>query len=321
MKFKELIPKFGIWFALITLVIVFSLTTDTFLTQVNLFNIARQVSVIGICAVGMTFVMLMGAMDISVGAIIGVTAVTAATLLKNGVSIVLACSASLLLGVLIGLFIAFVVNKIDIPAIIVTLALMTALRGVAFLITGGLPVYGIPKNFLFLGQGYISFLPVPVLVMIIVFILGYIILEKTIFGRMIYGTGGNDQASRLSGVSVNKVKYFVFAIHGFLAALAGIILLSRVNSGQPGAGMGYEMDIITGCVLGGISVSGGEGKISGVIVGVMTIGVLSNGMVLLGINEFWQMIAKGTVLLIAVIVDKTSKKTGSKPCITEAKAA
>ncbi|NMA65488.1 MAG: ribose ABC transporter permease [Clostridiaceae bacterium] len=321
MKLKELIPKFGIWFALVTLIIVFSLTTETFLTRVNLFNIARQVSVIGICAVGMTFVMLMGAMDISVGAIIGVTAVTTATLLKNGVNIVLACLVSLCLGVLIGLFIALVVNKINIPAIIVTLALMTALRGVAFLITGGLPVYGIPKSFLFLGQGYISFIPVPVLIMFIVFILGYILLEKTIIGRMIYGTGGNEQASRLSGVSVNKVKYFVFAVHGFLAALAGIILLSRVNSGQPGAGTGYEMDIITGCVLGGISVSGGEGKISGVIVGVMTIGVLSNGMVLLGINEFWQMIAKGTVLLIAVIVDKTSKTTGSKLSISEANAA
>lgn len=157
--------------------------------------------------------------------------------------------------------------------------------------------------------------------MCIVFVLGYIILEKTIFGRMIYGTGGNEQASRLSGVSVNKVRYLVFAIHGFLAALAGIILLSRVNSGQPGAGTGYEMDIITGCVLGGISVSGGEGKISGVIVGVLTIGVLSNGMVLLGINEFWQMIAKGTVLLIAVIVDKTSQKTGAKLSISEANAA
>lgn len=312
MKIKEQISKFGIWFALIALVIIFSLTTETFLTQTNLFNIARQVSIIGICSVGMTFVILMGAMDLSIGAIIGISAVVSATMMSNGIQPVLAVITSLILGVAIGLFIALIVNKIGILPIIVTLAMMTALRGACFIITGGMPVYGIPKSFLFLGQGYVGFFPVPVIIMIIVFIIGYVILEKTVIGRVVYGTGGNEDASRLSGVSVKKVKYFVFAIQGFLGSLAGIILLSRVNSGQPSAGTGYEMDIITACVLGGIRVTGGEGKILGVIIGVLTIGVLSNGMVLLGVNEFWQMIVKGAVLLIAVTADKISKKTSNK---------
>lgn len=312
MKINQQLSKFGIWFALIILTIVFSQTTDKFLTSANLFNIARQISIVGICAVGMTFVILMGAMDLSVGAVIGISSVTAATMMSSGISPVLACITSLALGVAIGLFIALIVNKVGILPIIVTLGMMTSLRGICFLIAKGKPIYGIPKEFLVLGQGYLSIVPFPVVVMICAFILGYIILEKTSIGRKVYGTGGNEDASRLSGISVANVKYFVFAIQGFLAALAGIILLSRVNSGQPGAGTGYEMDIITACVLGGISVSGGEGKISGVIVGVITIGVLSNGMVLLGVNEFWQMIVKGGVLLAAVAMDKFSKSASNR---------
>lgn len=312
MKIKGQISKFGIWVALLLLSVIFSFASDKFLTAANLFNVARQVSVVGICAVGMSFVILMGAMDLSVGAVIGISSVTAAVMMRDGLPPVLACGASLLLGVCTGLTIAFIVNKVKIVPIIVSLGMMTTLRGVCYIVAEGKPVYGIPKEFLTLGQGYIGVIPMPVVVMLVVFVLGYIILEKTVIGRMVYGTGGNEDASRLSGVPVTKVKYFVFAIEGFLAALAGIILLSRVNSGQPGAGTGYEMDIITACVLGGISVSGGEGKISGVIVGVLTIGVLSNGMVLMGVNEFWQMIVKGIVLIFAVSMDKISKGAEDK---------
>lgn len=312
MKIKDQLSKFGIWAALILLSITFSITCDNFLTAPNLFNVARQVSIVGVCAVGMTFVILMGAMDLSVGAVIGISSVTAAVMMRSGLSPILATTVSLVVGTFIGLLIAFIVNKVKIVPIIVSLGMMTALRGVCYIIAEGKPIYGIPKEFLVLGQGYVSVIPMPVVIMLIIFVIGYVILEKTTIGRAVYGTGGNEDASRLSGVSVEKVKYFVFGIEGFLAALAGIILLSRVNSGQPGAGTGYEMDIITACVLGGISVTGGEGKISGVIVGVLTIGVLSNGMVLLGVNEFWQMIVKGMVLLFAVSMDKLSKSTSNK---------
>ncbi len=312
MNWSKQISKLGIWIALAALTIIFSISTDKFLTLGNLFNVARQMSVVGICAVGMTFVILMGAMDLSVGAVIGVASVTAATMMSNGIHPVIASLTAILLGTLIGLVIAFIVNTTNIVPIIVSLGMMTALRGVCYIVADGMPIYGIPEEFLFLGQGYLWNIPMPVVVMVAVFVIGYIILEKTIIGRFVYGTGGNEDAARLSGVSVKTVKYFVFAVEGTLAALAGIILLSRVNSGQPGAGTGYEMDIITACVLGGVSVTGGEGKISGVIVGVLTIGVLSNGMVLLGVNEFWQNVVKGCVLILAVAADKFTKAKSEK---------
>lgn len=294
--------------ALTSLFIVFWIFAKGFMSVDNLLNVVRQVSIIGICAVGMTCVILMGAFDLSVGAVIGISAVISALMLRAGISPVFAVMASLAAGICVGLLISLIVNFIQIPPIIVSLGVMTILRGVCYILTNGMPVYGIPKDFLVLGQGYLFDIPIPVIVMALTFLMGYIILEKTSIGRMIYGTGGNEEASLVSGVPVKRVKAFVFAFEGFLGALAGIVLLSRVNSGQPGAGTGYEMDIITACVLGGISVTGGEGKIITVIVGVLTIGILSNGLVLMGVNEFWQNVVKGAVLLLAVSIDTISKR-------------
>ncbi len=301
------LSKYAVWFALLALSTVFSIFARGFLSFDNLMNVVRQMSVIGICAVSMTFVILMGAFDLSIGAVVGLSAVVSALLMRAGTPPVLAVLVSLCAGVCVGLFISLIVNTIGIPPIIVSLGVMTMLRGVCSILTGGMPVYGIPKSYLVLGQGYLGGVPNPVIIMVLTFVLGYIILEKTSIGRMIYGTGGNEEASLVSGVPVKRVKTFVFAFEGLLGALGGIVLLSRVNSGQPGAGTGYEMDIITACVLGGISVTGGEGKITSVIVGVLTIGILSNGMVLMGVNEFWQNVVKGAVLLLAVSIDKLSK--------------
>ncbi|MDF2613882.1 MAG: ribose transport system permease protein RbsC [Clostridia bacterium] len=312
MKKKIDWSKYGILAALIALIVFFSIVTDSFLTSVNIMNVLRQVAIIGMCSVGMTFVILTGGIDLSVGSVIGVSAVTAATLMGGGTHPVLACLAALVIGFVVGLINGALINELDMFPMIATLGMMTALRGVAYLVSGGKPVYGIPKSFLFLGQGYISYFPVPVIIMIIVFILGFIILNKTVFGRTVYGTGGNQEASRLSGVSVKKVKYQIYAIEGILAAAAGIILVSRVNSGQPAAGQSYEMDIITACVLGGVSINGGEGKITGVIVGVLIMGVLTNGMILLNVNEFWQWVVKGAVLILAVALDKISQKYKAK---------
>lgn len=294
--------------ALTSLFIVFWIFAKGFMSVDNLLNVVRQVSIIGICAVGMTCVILMGAFDLSVGAVIGISAVISALMLRAGISPVFAVMASLAAGICVGLLISLIVNFIQIPPIIVSLGVMTMLRGVCYILTNGMPVYGIPKDFLVLGQGYLFDIPIPVIVMALTFLMGYIILEKTSIGRMIYGTGGNEEASLVSGVPVKRVKAFVFAFEGFLGALAGIVLLSRVNSGQPGAGTGYEMDIITACVLGGISVTGGEGRIITVIVGVLTIGILSNGLVLMGVNEFWQNVVKGAVLLLAVSIDAIGKR-------------
>lgn len=302
------ISKYAIPLALVLLIVIFSFTSDAFLTSRNILNILRQVSIVGICAVGMTFVILTGGIDLSVGSVIGVSVVSTASLMVGGVHPVIAVIIALLIGVVIGLINGLFINEIGIPPLITTLAMMTALRGIAYKVTEGLPVYGFPKSFAVIGQGYVSIVPVPVIIMVIIFIVGYILITKTRFGRYVYGIGGNEEATRLSGVNVKKTKYKIYMLESLLASVAGIVLLSRVNSGQPNAGNGYEMDIITAVVLGGVSISGGIGKITGVITGVLLMGVLTNGMILTNVDEYTQWIVKGAVLLLAVSLDQISHK-------------
>jgi ribose/xylose/arabinose/galactoside ABC-type transport system permease subunit len=302
------LSRYAIPIALGILVIIFSLTTDAFMTSRNLINILRQVSIIGICAVGMTFVILTGGIDLSVGSVIGVAVVTCAKLMVLGLHPIAASLFALLAGVVVGIINGIFINEVGIPPLITTLALMTGLRGIAYKVTAGLPVYGFPESFSFLGQGYVVGIPVPVIIMILVFITGYILLNKTKFGRYVYGIGGNEEATRLSGINVKATKYKLYVLEGLLAALAGIVLLSRVNSGQPKAGTGYEMDIITAVVLGGVSIAGGSGKITGVIFGVLLMGVLTNGMILMNVDEYTQWIIKGVVLLGAVSLDEISSR-------------
>lgn len=305
---KHQLSKYAIPLALVLLIVIFSFTSDAFLTSRNILNILRQVSIVGICAVGMTFVILTGGIDLSVGSVIGVSVVTCSSLMVNGTHPVIAVLLSLLVGVFIGLINGVFINEIGIPPLITTLAMMTALRGIAYKVTAGLPVYGFPKSFAVIGQGYLWIIPVPVIIMIIVFFIGYVLISKTRFGRYVYGIGGNEEATRLSGINVKSTKYKIYMLESLLAALAGIVLLSRVNSGQPKAGEGYEMDIITAVVLGGVSIAGGTGKITGVITGVLLMGVLTNGMILINVDEYTQWIIKGTVLLLAVSLDQFSHK-------------
>lgn len=311
MKRKIDWSRYGIFFALVILIMFFAFSEKSFLKINNIFNILRQVSIVGVCAVGMTFVILTGGMDLSVGSVIGVSAVSASLIMASGIHPIVAVVVSLAIGALVGFINAFFINKVEIAPIIMTLGMMTILRGVAYIISGGLPVYGVPEAFTFIGQGYITVIPVPVLFMVIAFAVGYFTLNKTVFGRSVYGIGGNQEASRLSGVNVKKVIYKVYMLAGMLYAIAGLILLARVNSGQPKAGDGYEMDVITACVLGGISVSGGEGRMSGVIIGVLLMGTLANGMVILNVPEFWQWVVKGSVLILAVSIDKLALKSKS----------
>lgn len=305
------LSKYGIIFAWIMLVIVFSVFEPAFLKSSNIFNILRQVSIVGVCSVGMTFVILTGGMDLSVGSVIGMSTVAGALLLSNGIPIPLVFVLILLMGAAAGLFNGFFINEVGIAPIIMTLGTMTALRGVAFLLCGGFPVYGIPESFLMIGQGYLGVVPVPVILMVIVFGVGYVLLNKLPFGRSVYGIGGNTEAARLSGINVKAVLYKVYILAGVLYALAGLILMARVNSGQAKSGEGYEMDVITGCVLGGISISGGEGRITGVVIGVLLMGTLSNGMVLMDVSEYWQKVVKGLVLILAVTLDKLVQRRQS----------
>lgn len=300
--------RYGILIALILLVVFFAIMAPSFLSINNLLNVLRQMSIIGVCAVGMTLVILTGGIDLSVGSVLGVCAVVGALLLSSGVPIWLSVIIVVLVGILTGAFNGFLVTEIGIAPIIATLGVMIALRGVAYILTGGLPIYGLPESFIFLGQGYILGIPVPVYFLIAAFLLGAFLLNKTAFGRSVYALGGNVEATRLSGISIRKTTYKIYVLAGALYAVAGLLLLARANSGQPKAGDGYEMDIITSCVLGGISVSGGQGRISGVIYGVLIIGVLTNGMILMNVNEYWQWVVKGAVLLLAVSIDQLSKR-------------
>lgn len=305
---SDFLTKYGIVFVLLVLIIVFSASAPSFLTENNIINILRQVAVVGIVAVGMTMVLLTGGIDLSVGSIIGVACVLIAKLMLTGLNTIVCILITLAVGILLGMLNGFFINVVQIPPLITTLGMMTSMRGVAYLITGGMPVFGFSSDITIIGKAELfGFIPVPVIIMIIVFILGFLFLDKTRYGRYIYGVGGNEEASRLSGINVKLIKYMVYSISGLLSSLAGIVLLARINSGQPKAGDGYEMDVITAVVLGGVSITGGEGKIGFVIIGVLFMGVLTNGMIMLNVQEYVQWVIKGAALLAAVGFDRLVK--------------
>lgn len=307
---KKMFNKYAIYLVLLALVIFFSIASDVFLSVENIMNVLRQVSVVGIVAVGMTFVILTGGIDLSVGTVIAVSGVITAQLMVNGVHPILAILAAIAVAVIIGIFNAFFTHEFKLNPMIVTLGVMTILKGVSYIVTGGLPVYGFSEEFKIIGQGYIGPVPIPIIIMLVCFAIGYFILNYTSFGTSVYGLGGNEEAVRLAGINIRKTKYGVFVICAVLSAIAGIVLLSRVNNAQPNAGFGYEMDVITGVVLGGVSMSGGEGKITGVFVGILVMAVLANGMLLMGISEYFQWVVKGSVMLLAISYDKIIKKKG-----------
>ncbi len=303
-KIIDFITKYGIAMVLLILIILFSSLSRNFLTTENIFNILRQVAIVGIMSVGMAVVLITAGIDLSVGSIVGVSCVLTAKLLLAGVNALLVVIATLTISIIFGLLNAFFINELKIPPLITTLGMMTTLRGVAYLITGGLPVFGFKTSIDVLGKGYLWKVPVPVIIMIAIFVVGILFLEKTKYGRYIYGVGGNEEASRLSGINIKKIKYIAYSISGLLSGFAGIILLARISSGTPKAGQGYEMDVITAVVLGGVSISGGEGKLGFAIVGVLIMGVLTNGMILLNIQEYVQWVIKGLVLIAAVALDR-----------------
>ena len=299
----------AIWLVLVILVITFAAANTRFLSSNNLFTIARQVSMYGIASIGMTFVILIGGIDLAAGSVITIVNVVCAYLMvKMGFSMVAAVVCSLILAALIGLLNGFMVAQIKMPAIIATFATQIIFEGAAYLLSGGTPIYGFDTRFKVIGQGYVGPVPVPVIIMAVCFLVGAFILNKTFFGRYFYAVGGNEEASKLSGINVKAIKTLIYSLSGLFAGLAGIVMLSRTNSAQPTAGKGFEFDVITCVVLGGVSVSGGYGKISNVVAGVMIIGVLTNGMVLLNVSTYMQMVVKGIVLILAVGFDSLQSK-------------
>lgn len=308
-KIAEFARQFGIYIVLLCLLIFFTIASENFLVSQNLLNVARQVSMMGIAAVGFSFVLLLGGIDLSVGSVITLVNIVAAYLMVNsGLHPAVAVAAALVLSTAIGFTNGWIIANIKMPSIIVTLAMMIIIEGIAYLICEGLPIYGFPESFAVIGQGYLGPVPIPVIIMLIVMGIGGFILRKTFFGRYFYAVGGNEEAAKLSGINVTRVKYLVYTLSGFFAGVAGVVILSRTNSGQVLSGKGFEFDVLTACVLGGVSVSGGVGKISNVLAGVLILGVLSNGLVLLDVSQFVQMVIKGSVLLIAVALDSLQNR-------------
>jgi len=295
--------QMGVLVGLLGLCVFFTLTSPYFLTFNNMMNVARQISMIGIIAVGMTFVIITAGIDLSVGSIVAFGGCITAVLLRDGHPIPLGIGLGLLFGLVSGLLNGVLVTKGRLPAFVATLASMSVWRGVALTYTQGYAIFGLPKAFATLGRGYAGPLPLPVLIMILVYAVGYYLLNHTAFGRYVYAVGGNLQAAKLSGVRVDRTLLAVYGISGLCSGLSGVILASRVMSGQGMAGSGYELDAIAACVLGGVSLMGGEGNLIGTIIGAFIIGILANGMTLLNVSSFYQMMAKGLVIMLAVFVD------------------
>ncbi|UKS57717.1 ribose ABC transporter permease [Exiguobacterium acetylicum] len=298
--------KLGPLAGLFAIVLVVSIMEPDFLTLNNLFNILRQVSINALIAFGMTFVILTGGIDLSVGSILALSSAFVAGLMTDGTSALIAVLAGLIVGAVMGALNGMVISLGKVAPFIATLATMTIFRGLTLVYTDGKPITGLSQGgwFELFGRGYFWIFPVPVLTMLLAFAVLYFILKKTTFGRYTYAIGGNEEAAKLMGIQVNKVKIMIYSLSGLMAALAGIILTSRLNSAQPTAGTSYELDAIAAVVLGGTSLSGGRGWIVGTLIGALIIGTLNNGLNLLGVSSFFQLVVKGLVILFAVLADR-----------------
>jgi ribose transport system permease protein len=286
---------------LVLLSLVMTIFSNQFLTQNNILNILRQVSINGIIAVGMTFVILTSGIDLSVGSVMAFSGtLMAGVMVKMGWNPVLAIGVALALGAIFGLINGVLISYAKMPPIIVTLAMMEIPRGLALLYTGGYPLSGISQNFAFIGRGYFLGIPMPVIIMIFIYLIAYVLLNYLPFGRYIYAIGGNEEAVSLSGIKVKKFKTIAYVISGITAALSGIVITSRLMSGQPMAGDGFELDAIASVVLGGTDINGGRGSIVGTFVGALIMGVLSNGLNLLGVSPYVQRVFKGLIILFAI---------------------
>lgn len=293
--------------ALIILMAVITIINSNFLTANNLLNLLLQVTSNALIAFGMTFVILTGGIDLSVGSILALSSALTAGLLGSVMPVTLAILISLILGCILGIMNGLLISYGKLAPFIVTLATMTIFRGATLVYTNGNPITkGLSDTFLFqfLGQGYIVGIPFPVIIMFIVFIVLYVLLHKTAFGKSVYAIGGNEKAAYISGVKLNKVKIIIYSISGIMASISGLIITSRLSSAQPTAGASYEMDAIAAVVLGGTSLSGGKGRILGTLIGALIIGVLNNGLNIIGVSAFWQQVVKGVVILIAVLIDR-----------------
>jgi ribose transport system permease protein len=304
----SLLSRYGLLWALGFLILALSLLSPYFLSTANLLNVLRQVSINAILALGMTVVILKGGIDLSVGSLLALAGALAAGFALSSLPPPLAMGLGVGIAVALGTLQGLLVAYAGLPPFIVTLAGLTAFRGLTLVYTDGRPITGLPDPFLFLGNGTLLGIPVPVMVMLSFLLLTHLLLQNTALGRYLYAIGGNEEAARLSGVPVARIKVFAYAYSGLAAGLAALVLTGRLNSAQPTAGTGFELDAIAAAVVGGTSLVGGRGTAWGTFLGALIIGVLNNGMNLLNVSSFYQLIAKGAVIVLALLVDRLVRR-------------
>lgn len=313
------LARFQSLFALLLMVVALSFASDSFLTADNGWNILRQISVNLCLSIGMTLVILSGGIDLSVGAVLGLAGAVAAGLLKHGLSLPAAgvrleftvagaIMAGVGVGAILGAFNGWTITRLKLPPFVATLAMLSVARGLALLWTGGFPITGLSPSFGFIGTGRWLGIPMPVWEVSALAIVAIVICHRTAFGRHLYAVGGSERAARLTGLRVDRIKIAVYAIGGALSGVAGLIVTARLDSAQPNAGLGYELDSIAAVVIGGTSLTGGRGSVAGTVLGCLIIGVLNNGLFLLDVSPFWQQVIKGIVILVAVALDRFGER-------------
>jgi ribose/xylose/arabinose/galactoside ABC-type transport system permease subunit len=304
---RALLRQYGLVLSFILLCLALTLLSDRFLTPSNLLNVLRQATINGIIAVGMTCVILTAGIDLSVGSTLALSTVVAASLMQEGLPVALAMAAGLALGTAVGLVNGLIIAQARVPPFVVTLGMMTIGRGLALTYTQGRPITGLPEGFRFIGAGFLGPVPMPIVIFAVVFASGYFGLTRTVIGESVYALGDNPVAARLAGIRTSRIIMLVYAVSGLLSALAGLILVARLNSAQPTAGLGFEFDAIAAVVVGGTSFAGGEGGLLGTLLGVLIIQVLNNGLNLLNVSPLWEGVVKGVVIALALLLHRAAK--------------
>ena len=306
---KVIKANMGILIGFVVLLVFLSIFAENFLSWANIVNLMRSVSTNAILAIGVMLSIMLAGIDLTCGALVALSGVVAVlSMTQFGLPLPVALVAGTLIGVIVGLANGVIIAYTGIHPFVVTLAMQSICRGAAYLAAGGKPVTVRSEAFTTLGNGYLGPIPLPVIYMLVLFFLLYLLLNKTRLGRHIYALGGNPTAAKYSGINVTRVKIFVWAVSGLLASFAGVVLASRMSSGQPTAGVGYETDAIAAAVIGGTSMYGGVGRTSGVFIGVLIIGMISNGLNLMHVNSFWQYVIKGVIIIVAVYFDMRKNK-------------
>lgn len=313
-RVASIFQRFALLIIFLIMCIVLSILTPTFLLPANLRNVMIQIAINALIGVGMTYVILIGGIDISVGAVVGLSGIVVTAIIK-GMSdpsvftcVIVSLAVSVVVGAFCGGINGIAITRFKIPPFITTLGMLSIARGLAFVYTQSKPIFNLPDSFSWIGQGYVWIFPVIVIVMVLVIVISHIILDKTVFGRHIYAVGSNPNVAKLSGINVNRITIAVYVICGVLSALAGVTLASKLAVGQPSAGTSYELLAIAAVVMGGTSMSGGKGNMINTVFGLLTIGVINNGLSLLQVSSYWQGITMGLIILVFVAIEQISRK-------------